>query len=195
MVYKQNRHKGQDVGLPRLMCGNVRCRKCGSAILQEVMDEVAAVLRDSIMDFEVQVEQGADNSAEQHKQLVDRLEKKLTELQELEAKQWDEKIKGEIPEHVFKRLNTQTVADIEDVTQALCDARNATPQHVDLRDKVVTFREALALLQDPDAPVKAVNRLLHLCIERIDYSRPKPKKQGGKQGNDEPFRLAFTLKV
>ena len=159
------------------------------------MDEVAAVLRDSIADFEVRIEKGTDNSAERHKQLVARLEKKLLELQELEAKQWDEKIKGEIPEHVFKRLNAQTVTDIEDVTQALCDARNATPQHVDLQEKIATFREALALLQDPDAPVKAVNRLLHLCIERIDYSRPKPKKQGGKQGNDEPFRLAIKLKV
>lgn len=195
MVHKQTRHKGKDVGLPRLMCGNVRCRQCGSVILQEVMDEVAAVLRENIADFELQIEQEADNSVELHKQLVDRLEKKLDELRELETKQWDEKIKGEIPEHVFKRLNSQTVADMEEVTQALCEAREATPQHVDLQEKVVTFREALALLQDPDAPVKKVNRLLHLCIERIDYSRPKPKKQGGKKGNDEPFRLAFTLKV
>lgn len=195
MVYKQTRHKGKDLGQPRLMCGNVRCRQCGSAIAKEVMDEVAAVLRDAIEDFEVKIEKGTDNSAEAHKQLVARLEKKLEGLQELEAKQWDEKIKGEIPEHVFKRLNTQTVADIEDVTQALCEAHNATPQQVDLSEKVATFRAALALLQDPDAPVKQVNRLLHLCIERIDYSRPKPKKQGGKQGNDEPFRLAISLKV
>jgi DNA invertase Pin-like site-specific DNA recombinase len=194
MVHKQTRHKGKNVGLPRLMCGNVRCRQCGSAILQEVMDDVAAALREGIEDFEVRIEQGADNSAELHKQLIARLEKKLEELQELEVKQWDEKMKGEIPDHVFKRLNNQTVTEIEDVTQALCEARNATPEHVDLQDKIVTFREALAALQDPDAPVKKVNRLLHLCIERIDYSRPKPKKHGGK-GNDEPFRLAFTLKV
>ena len=176
------------------MCGNVRCRQCGSAILQEVMDDIAAVLRDSIEDFEMRIEHGADNSVELHKQLVDRLEKKLLELQELEAKQWDEKIKGEIPDHVFQRLNTQTVADIEDVTQALCDARSATPQHVDLQDKVATFRDAIAILKDPDAPAKEVNRLLHLCIERIDYSRPKPEKAGGRC-NKEPFSLDFTLRV
>lgn len=195
MVHKQNRHKGQPVGLPRLMCGSARCRQCGSAILQEVLDEVAVVLRDCVEDFEMRIEHGTDNSAEIHRQLIARLEKRLTELQELEIKQWDEKTKGGMPDHVFQQLNARTVAEIEDVTQALCEAREATPEHVDIKDKVITFREALALLQDPDAPVKELNRLLQLCIERIDYSRPKPKKQGGRQGNDEPFRLDFTLRL
>ena len=194
MVYKQNRHKGKNVGLPRIVCGSVRCRSCGSAILQEVLDELAAVIREGIEDFEVRIAQGADNAAEIHKQLITRLEKRLLELQELEIKQWDEKTKGGMPDHVFQQLNTRTVAEIEEVTQALCEARTSTPQHIDLREKVVTFREALALLEDPDAPPKKLNQLLHLCVERIDYSRPMPKKQGGKQGNDEPFVLDITIK-
>lgn len=195
MAYKQNRHKGKNVGLPRLGCSYVRCRENGTAIMQEILDEVAAVLREGVEEFEVKIEQGADNSAEIHRQLVERLEKRLATLQELEVKQWDEKTKGGMPDHVFHRLNSQTVAEIEEVTQALCEARNATPQHVDLRDKVVTFHAALDLLSDPDAPVKELNRLLQACIERIEYSRPKPEKIGGKTGNEHPFRLDFTLRV
>lgn len=195
MAYKQNRHKGVNVGLPRLGCSYVRCRENGSAILQEILDEIAAVLRDGIEEFELRVEQGADNSAEIHRQLIQRLEKKLAELQELEIKQWDEKTRGGMPDHVFHKLNTQTVAEIEDVTQALCEAKNAEPEHIDLQDKIITFRAALELLNDPDAPVKELNRLLQACIERIDYSRPRPKQLGGKNGNPEPFRLAITLRV
>lgn len=195
MAYKQNRHKGKNVGLPRLGCSYVRCKVNGTAIMQEILDEVAAVLREGIEEFETRIEQGADNSVEIHRQLVERLEKRLAELRELEIKQWDEKTKGGMPEHVFHQLNSRTVAEIEDVTQALCEARDATPQHVDLRDKVITFRTALELLDDPDAPVKDLNRVLQACIERIEYSRPRPEKVGGKKGNEHPFRLEFTLRV
>lgn len=195
MAYKQNRHKGQNVGLPRLSCSYARCRENGSAIMQEVLDEVAAVLREGVEEFEVRIEQGTDNSAEIHRQLIQRLERKLAALQELEAKQWDEKIRGGMPDHVFHKLNAQTVADIEGVTQALCEAKSAEPEHVDLHDKIITFRAALELLNDPDAPVKELNRLLQACIERIEYSRPRSQKLGGKQGNPEPFRLDITLRV
>jgi hypothetical protein len=195
MAYKQNRHKGVNVGLPRLGCSYPRCKENGSAILREILDEVAAVLQEGIEEFEERIGAGADNSAEIHRQLIQRLEKKLEELQELEVKQWDEKTKGGMPDHVFHRLNAQTVAEIESVTQALCEAKNAAPQHIDLKDKIVTFRAALDLLNDPDAPVKELNRQLQACIERIDYSRPRPEKIGGKQGNPEPFRLAITLRV
>lgn len=195
MAYKQNRHKGVNVGLPRLGCSYVRCRENGSVILQEVLDEIAAVLREGVEEFEMRIEQGTDNSAEIHRQLIQRLERKLVELQELEIKQWDEKTRGGMPDHVFHKLNAQTVAEIEGVTQALCEAKSAEPEHVDLQDKIITFRAALELLSDPDAPVKELNRLLQACIERIDYSRPRPQKQGGKQGNPEPFRLAIVLRV
>lgn len=195
MAYKQNRHKGKNVGLPRLTCSYVRCKANGSAIMQEILDEVAAALREGIEEFEMKIEHGADNSAEIHRQLIARLERRLVELQELEVKQWDEKTKGGMPDHVFRQLNERTVAEIEDVTQALCEARNATPLHVDLSDKVHTFRAALELLNDPDAPIKELNRLLQACIERIDYSRPRPEKIGGKKGNEHPFKLDFTLRV
>lgn len=195
MAYKQNRHKGVNVGLPRLGCSYVRCRENGSVILQEVLDEIAAVLREGVEEFEMRIEQGTDNSAEIRRQLIQRLERKLVELQELEIKQWDEKTRGGMPDHVFHKLNAQTVAEIEGVTQALCEAKSAEPEHVDLQDKIITFRAALDLLSDPDAPVKELNRLLQACIERIDYSRPRPQKQGGKQGNPEPFRLAIVLRV
>lgn len=195
MAYQQKRHKGKDVGRPRLRCSSSRCKECGSAALDELLEEIAAVLREGVEEFEVRVEQGTDNSAEIHRQLIQRLEKKLTDLQELEIKQWDEKTRGGMPDHVFHKLNAQTVAEIEDVQQALCEAKNAEPEQVDLQDKIVTFRAALQLLNDPDAPVKEVNKLLQQCIERIDYSRPKPQKLGGQGGNPEPFKLDITLRV
>lgn len=195
MAYKQVTHKGKNIGKPRVTCGDQRCKESGSAILDEVLEEITQVLQECIDDFEVRIEAGTDNSAEIHRQMVERLEKKLTELRDLEVKQWDEKTKGGMPDHVFHRLNGQTVTEIQEITQRLCEAKASTPVHIDLSEKVYTFRTALELLNDPNAPVKELNALLKACIDRIEYSRPKSAKQGGKTGNTEPFRLDFSLRV
>jgi ssDNA-binding Zn-finger/Zn-ribbon topoisomerase 1 len=193
MVYKQIKNKGKLVGRPRFHCGGQRCKENGSAIAAEVIDEVVRVLQECIDDFEVRIEAGTDNSAEVHKELVERLEKRLASLRTLETKQWDEKIRGKIPDHVFEELNSKTVAEIAEVSQALCDAKDATPVHVDLQEQVATFHSALNALKDPDAPVEEQNKLVRACIERIVYRRPNLGR--GKTKDNPPFELDFTLRV
>ncbi len=193
MIYKQPVIGGKPSGRPRLLCADPRCRENGSAIVEEVVDEVIRVLQDCIADFEIRVEAGVDNSAEIHRELVERLEKRLADLRELETKQWDEKIKGVIPEHVFENLNGKTVAEIAEVSQALCEAKDATPVVVDLQERVTTFQEALYALQDPDAPIEEQNKLVRACIERIVYRRPNLRQ--GKYNDTPPFELEFTLRV
>lgn len=193
--YRQVRNKGKLIGVPRFGCGSNRCKINGSATCAEVMSEVKQVLQECIEDFEVRIEQGIDNSVELHKQNIERLEKRLQDLRDLEVKQWDEKIKGGMPDHIFQRLNAQTVADIEAITQTLCEAKDAMPVQIDLHDKLITFRAAIDILDDPDAPAKEQNDLLRKCIEKIVYSRPRIDGFMGKQGNPEPFKLEFTLRV
>lgn len=193
MQYKEPKKDGKQFSASRVICGDLRHAKCGSAKFQEIIDEIRQVLQDCIEDFEIRIDSGVDNSAEVHRQLVERLEHRLESLRDLEIKQWDEKTRGGMPDHVFERLNAKTVAEIEEVSQALCEAKDAAPLHVDLREKLVTFRTALELLDDPDAPVKDVNRLLLACIERIDYSRPPLKR--GRGVVNEPFSLHFSLRV
>lgn len=120
------------------------------------------------------------------------MEKRLEDLKELEVKQWDEKTKGGMPGHIFAKLNDQTVKDIEEVTQALEVARRSAPISIDYQERATTFRAAVELLRDPDAPVKDVNNMLKLCIEQIVYSRPHIKTGPGKKA---PFHLDFILRV
>ena len=193
---RYNGKDGKERCAPRFLCGDRK--KCGtaSAKMSDVMDEVARVLAEAVDDFELRIEAGTDDSAEVHRQMMARLEHRLAELQDLERKQWDEKIKGDIPVHVFEALNKETVAEMEEVRQALCDAKNSTPEPIDLEAKVVTLRAALDALQDPDAPVKEKNLLLKACIERITYSREKYTAVGTPKGMKEtPIHLDFRLRV
>ncbi len=187
---------GKERSPARVACTDQR--RCGtaSAQLSEVLDEVVNVLESAIDDFEIRIERGTDNSAEIHRQMVDRMEKRLQELREIEIAQWDEKIKGIIPPHVFERLNGETLREIEELQQSLCTAKSAIPEPVDLQDKVTAFRAALDALTDPEAPAREKNNLLKACIERIDYHRERVNG-GHKRRNDQeaPIELEFKLKI
>lgn len=187
---------GKERAAARMDCTSKKSCGCASAKAADVMADVVKKLKEAIEDFEVRVENGSDDCAEQHRQLIERLERRLTKLQDLEAKQWNEKLKGAMPSHVFDKLNAQTVAEIEEVQHTLYEARSSMPEPVDLGERIVTFKAALEALQDPDAPVKEVNRLLKECIERIDYHREKYSNGGTPKGMvATPIEMHYTLRI
>lgn len=195
MQYKRFLKKdGTERCAPRILCVDIRNCGTASCTVDELMAEVVKVLQNAIEDFELRIEAGTDDSHKIHAQLVARLEKRLATLRELEKKQWAEKIKGGMPEHVFRDLNAETVKEIEEVQIALCEAADAVPEPINLQDKLVTFRLALETLLDPTAPAKEKNQLLKACIDRIDYHRDK-KVGNPRWGEAQPLQLRFTLRV
>jgi DNA invertase Pin-like site-specific DNA recombinase len=193
---KYNGKDGTERCEPRFLCGDQRTCGTASARMSEVMTEVVRVLRDALDDFEVQIKEGEDDSAERHQQMILRMEKRLAELRKLEVKQWAEKMKNGMPEHVFKELNAPTVAEIEELEISLHEAENLVPEPQDIKNKIVTLKAALDALQDPEAPIKEKNRLLKACIERITYSRERYTEAGTPKGMQEtPIHLDFILKV
>lgn len=196
MGRKYNGPDGQERCAPRFLCGDRKKCGCASARMDDVLAEVVKVLRSALDEFEIRVEAGVDDSAEIHRQMVERMEKRLAELRKQEVQQWKEKMKSGMPDHVFKELNEPLVAEIEDLEHALCEAKDATPEPIDLGTKIVTLKAALEAIQDPAAPVKEKNKLLKACIERITYSRDRVGDFGHpKRGEEAPIHLDFVLRV
>ena len=196
MGRRYNGPDGEERCAPRYLCGDQRTCGTASARMSEVLDEIAKVLRDTLEDFEVRVDSGKDDSAERHQQMLARMEKRLADLRKEEVKQWSEKMKNGMPEHVFRELNGPTVAEIAELENELHEARNLVPEPQDLKTKIVTLRAALDALQDPEAPVKEKNKLLKACIERITYSRKRYTDVGTPKGMEEsPIHLHIVLKV
>lgn len=180
----------------RFLCGDQRSCGTASSRMSEVLDEVVKVLSDTLEDFEIRINSGADDSLERHQQMIVRMEKRLAELRKEEVKQWAEKMKHGMPEHVFKELNGPTVAEIAELEISLHEAKTLAPEPQDIKTKIVTLKAALDALQDPDAPVKEKNRLLKACIERITYSRERYTAVGTPSGMQEsPIHLHFVLRV
>ena len=197
MTRRTYKHRdGTERSAPRVACNDQRHCGVASARLEDVIEQVTIMLQNTIEDFETRIEHGVDDSIQIHQQMVERLEKRLVELQELEIAQWDEKTKGGMPAHVFERLNKQTLEEMETVRQELCTVKGSMPEPINLHERLITFQDALACLNDPEAPARKKNTLLKACIDRIDYSRERVNG-GHKRRNDQeaPIHLHFELKI
>lgn len=193
VAYRQYIKHGKKTSEPRYVCiMSSRC-KSGSCLASELIDYVKEVLAKTIKNFESRIDDGVDNSLAIYQQAVARLEKRLVELEELEAAQWEKYTLEGMPKHVFDRLNEKVLAEKREVEHALCTAKDSIPEPVDLRERLATFQAALDLMNAPDVDVTKLNAALKKCINRITYSRPR--NDGPTHVNDKPFTAAIELKV
>lgn len=165
---------------PRLLCdGQVHC-KTGSCTFDEMIERVQGILEQCIEDFEVRLKNDEGDSLKLHTRLVKNLEKKLTELQAKELSQWEAQSDPDpskrMPHEIFKQLNEKLLKEKEEVQQALCKAKDTLPHPIDYAEKVKKFKEALAALKNPEASAAEKNKLLKMCIDRIEYTRAKPER-------------------
>lgn len=187
--------KGKERAAARFQCSKPKLCDNASCTVDDITEIVKQALKEAIADFELRVEAKEDDSLEVQRQLVQRLERRLEELAELEVKQWDEKIKGIIPPHIFEKLNNDLLKEREDVTEALCTAKDSAPEPIDFKERLTTFHAVLDLLDDPDAPAAEVNKLLKKCIERITYKRPRMAVAHARWRTGAEIELDISLRV
>lgn len=210
--YNTYRNKGVEYAKPRVMCNNqVHC-KTGSAIYDEVMERICDSLKDIIEDFEVRVENQQDDSAKLHRNLVERLERQLADLEIKEKLQWEAKHHPDpderMPSHIFKDLNAKLLKEKEEINEALCEAKESIPEPVNYKELSIKFTETLNMLKDPAIEASIKNMHLKDIIEKIEYDRPPnikltkenktrlgyEKLEKGKMFHNEPFEISITIR-
>ena len=186
MSLRFNYNKGKQKGSPRLMCNNQKHCKSGSILYDEMIERIISVLEECIEDFEVRINNNEENSAKLHATLIKNLESRMEELKAKELSQWeaqsDPNPAKRMPQEIFQQLNEKLLKEKEEVQQALCKAYASIPEPINYEERVVTFKEALAALKDPEADAIKKNKLLRKCIEKIEYTRERPERLTGKTG-------------
>lgn len=173
MGYNTYRKNGVEYAPPKLVCNNQIHCKTGSVVFEEIYRDVCNTIKDCIQDFELRIKNNQDDSFKLHKDLVDRLERKLKELEEKEIKQWEDQYDPDIamPQEIFKRLNQKLLAEKEEIQKALTKAKGSIPKQVDYREEMLKFKDALDALENPDVDAKIKNQFLKNIIEKIEYER------------------------
>lgn len=176
---------GSERNPPRLLCNGQSHCKSGSCLYSEMEERVCAVLEECIEDFELRISNDEGDSAKIHARLIKNLEKKMKDLQARELSQWEKQSDPDpaqrMPPEIFKMLNEKLLKEKDEVQQALRKAYESMPAPVDYEVKVKNFREALNALRNPEVDAQTKNRLLKVCIERIEYNRDKPERIQSQQ--------------
>lgn len=194
---------------PRMCCSNQSRCGTGSCTFEAIIERVCAILEQCIEDFEIRISADTGDSIKFHNELIKNLEQKLKDLQAKELSQWEAQSNPNpnmrMPQEIFQQLNEKLLHEKEEIQQALCKAKESMPEPIDYEEKLVSFKEALNTLKNPEADTVLKNELLKACIERIEYYREKPERISLKgkgtfpmtatKWTDPPIELDVKLKV
>ena len=173
MGYNTYRRKGVEYAPPKLVCNNQIHCKSGSVVFDEIYRDVCTAIKDCIEDFQLRLKNNQNDSFKLHKDLVERLEKKLKELEVKEVKQWEDQYNPDVamPQEIFKKLNQKLLVEKEEIQKALAKAKGSMPKQVDYKEEMMKFEDALDALEDPDIDAKTKNWYLKNIIDKIEYER------------------------
>lgn len=193
------RPNGTEKSSPRLLCdGQVHCDN-GSYLYSDMIEFVITVLERKITEYEIEAKQDNEETIKSHTKLIKSLEKKLSDLHDRELSQWeaqcDPDMSKRMPQHIFQQLNARLLAEKEEVGQALQRAYDELPNAINYEQRIVTLQTALTALLDDDISAEEKNKYLKACIERITYSRERPKKIGRYEWSNPPASIDIKLNV
>ena len=77
----------------------------------------------------------------------------------------------------------------------IADEKKNIPVKIDYEDKIITFKDCLASLDDPNISAADKNILLKSCIDKIIYYNDMPSKPGIGRYIENAFRLEIFLKL
>lgn len=191
MTYRTYTKDGKERSAPRVLCDDQTHCKTASCKYSELESLVCNILEECIEDFEVRINGNNADSRKMHASLIQRLEKKLEALEEKEISQWEKYSEEGMPKAIFDKLNEKVLHEKEEVSQALCHAKETMPDPVDYQEKLCRFRDALEALKDKDVSAQRKNTLLKACIDRIEYSRQRTTNRK----TEEKIYLDVKLRV
>jgi hypothetical protein len=168
-------------------------------MFSEMMSIVISTLQQRIKEFEIESKNDNKNLIEAQKKIINELEKKLSDIHARELSQWeaqsDPDVSKRMPQHIFQELNSKLLKEKSGVEEALRQAYNDLPQPIDYEKKIITLQTALSALADDDVSAEEKNKFLKACIDRIEYSRPRPQKISRFKWSNPPMNINIKLNV
>ena len=204
MILRTYKKNGVPTSEPRLLCTAQTHCNTSSCVQSYIIEFVIRVLKQKIVDFEIELRDTNDESIHLHEKMIKNLEKKLENLQAKELSQWEAQSDPDpskrMPQHIFQMLNEKLQKEKKETENALKEAYNTLPVKVDYKEKIVKFQRALDALQNDKLDALERNALLKECIDKIIYYRAKTYKSKGKgtgrgQWDYSPIELDVRLNI
>ena len=165
--------QGDSVNAPRFECTDMKYCGNASATFDEVMNDICKAIADYLEDFEVKVNNDNSDEISMHSQMIESMERRLSDIEKKEISLWDKYAEEGMPKSVFDKLIEKVTTDKAEIKEALANAYNAMPKQEDFEEKIYTLRMTLDSLKDGSISAQTKNTLLRAIIEKITFNREK----------------------
>jgi DNA invertase Pin-like site-specific DNA recombinase len=205
----------QGYPLKNPFAGIMYCAKCGKAIAQhpykhaedrlecrtrprcyksvkmsEVEQAVIVALEQAeLPNLQAKWKSGEGNSIAIQKKLLESLEKEMVNYRQQEERQYEFLETGRYTPDVFDKRNAVLRQKMEDCQERIYKAKATMPKEVNYAEKIVTLKEAIAGMKNPDYTPEQKNRLLKAIVKRIEL---KTENVGH---NAVDIHLSITLRL
>lgn len=167
---------------------------------EAVLDALVVALEEAELPaLELKVKNGDGDAHKIQQRLLAKLEKQMEEYRAQEERQYDLlETNPNYPQEVFERRNKALREKMDECQAAIYKAKSALPESVDYAERVISLKQAIDALRDPDLTPNEQNKILKAIVSRIEYSGPPSdrdnKKRQTKNGVD-PFNLKVSLRL
>src|SRR5699024_3743350 len=102
MTRREYKKGERERSAPRLLCQNQTICRTPSCTLQDFTEALIPAMEQAVADFSLKLEQANDDSAAVQAQVIEKLEKRLEELDRQELSMWDKYTQEAMPKHIFE---------------------------------------------------------------------------------------------
>jgi DNA repair exonuclease SbcCD ATPase subunit len=144
--------------------------KIKSAPFEQVQDAVIQGLKNHIADFEFLISN--DGELQEQKQREEVLESMKAELEKLKKKKAELYDLLEDDTYTKEEFRERKEIYTERIEKLISSIEAEEAKHVDkidYQEKIVTFRETINSLSNPDIPAKRKNDLMKAIVKKIEY--------------------------
>ena len=173
-----------------------RCYK--SVKYSDLIEKVIYSLEySSLPELESKVANGDGDAAKIQQRLLDKLEKQMQEYRVQEDNQYELLETGKYTQDLFDRRNAALRAKMDLCQKQIYEAKQKMPKNVDYSEVLVSLKEAIALLKDPEAKPLDQNRALKRVVKNVLFTGQKSAglDQKGTVRNENNFSVEITLVV
>lgn len=195
MTRREYKKGERERSAPRLLCQNQTICRTPSCTLQGFTEALIPAMEQAVADFSLKLEQANDDSAAVQAQVIEKLEKRLEELDRQELSMWDKYTQEAMPKHIFETLHDKLLSDRAAAQTELEEARSVVPPKIDYAQKRETFLTTIATLKDPSASVREQNLLLKKCITSITYHRKPSTGTNRRWSEAQPIELDIHFNI
>jgi len=152
-----------DGGDARLRCRNTACKNSQHSLnYNALLSQVHASAIDKIEDIEVQFQQiQAQNN--RYAKEIQKIESRLSEIDDKEVALWEARANMEMPEHVFVKLKDKYISQREDLLEKKKQYEEKSTTTIDIKQ----LKSYKKILNSTESSVTDKNQVYHAIIDHI----------------------------